>query len=56
MYNIQYHKLMKKWILWEEIEREHGWTLNCILQGTKKECEEKLNKIKEQENGTKEKK
>lgn len=45
-YSIEYHKQLGKYIIWGEINSEHGFCVRGIFQGTKKECQEKLNEIK----------
>lgn len=45
-YTIQKHKQLDKFVLWKETKTEHGIGFRGIFQGTKKECEEYLKKIK----------
>ena len=45
-YTIEYHKLMKKYILWKNVDSKNGFASKGIYAGTKKECEEKLKEIK----------
>ena len=41
------HKQLNKFVLWKETKTEHGIGFRGIFQGTKKECQEYLEKIKE---------
>lgn len=43
-YRISYHKLMECYVLWKEIESDHGWGTLGLFHGTYKEC---LNKKRE---------
>lgn len=45
-YKIEYHKLLKEYILWKEVETSKGWGVIGIYKGTKKQCKEKLKEIK----------
>lgn len=50
-YNISKHNNLGKdikgnYVLWKEVESEHGCGARGIFQGTKKECEDKLKEIK----------
>lgn len=45
-YSIKKHKQMGCYILWKDIENKRSYASHCIYQGTRKECEEELNKIK----------
>ena len=51
-YTIERHnqlsELNKKsmYVLWKEVNSEHGFCVRGIFQGSKKECEEKLKQIK----------
>jgi hypothetical protein len=46
-YTIEYHNLMKKYILWKEVNSDKGFCVKGIYAGTKKECREKLKEIKD---------
>lgn len=46
-YTIEYHKQMEKWVLWKEINTEHGFAVKGIFNGTKQQCEiEKIKQLK----------
>ena len=45
-YSIKYHKQLKEYILWKELESEKGFNVRGIYKGTKKECTEKLKELK----------
>lgn len=48
-YTIEYHRELKKWVLWENTKYDRGESCRGIFKGNKKECEEKLKEIKEKE-------
>lgn len=45
-YSIKKHKQLGEYVLWKEISSEHGFAVKGIFKGTKKECQEYLEKIK----------
>lgn len=45
-YSIKYHKQLKEYILWKELESEKGFNVRGIYKGTKKDCIQKLKEIK----------
>lgn len=45
-YSIKRHKQMGCYILWKDIENKRSFASNCMYQGTRKECEEKLKEIR----------
>lgn len=45
-YKIEKHEQLGKYILWKETKTEHGLCVRSIFQGTKKECEDELLKIR----------
>lgn len=47
-YTIEKSKTKKSWIIWKEIDSEHGIGISPIYLGkTRKECYKKLKEIKE---------
>lgn len=45
-YTIEYHNLMKKYILWKNVDSKNGYATKGIYAGTKKECKEYLKNLK----------
>lgn len=45
-YKIQKHKQLDCYILWKDVINEKNMACKCLYQGTKKECQEYLEKIK----------
>lgn len=45
-YKIQKHKQLGQYVVWRESKTEHGLGIKGVFQGSKKECEEYLEKIK----------
>ena len=45
-YSIKKYKQLGEYVLWKEINSEHGFAVKGIFKGTKKECEKKLKEIK----------
>ncbi|MBR2245690.1 MAG: hypothetical protein IKN65_00895 [Clostridia bacterium] len=45
-YTIQYHNQLGKYVLWKEVESEHGFGIKGIFNGTRKECQEYLQTLK----------
>lgn len=47
-YHIEKHEQLGKYVLWKETETKQGLSVRGIFQGTRKECEEKLEQIKKE--------
>ncbi len=45
-YSIKKNKMLGKYVVWKESKTKHGFSIRGIFQGTRKECEEKLENIK----------
>lgn len=45
-YTLQKHKQLGKYVVWKETKTEHGIGVKGVFQGTKKECEEYLERLK----------
>lgn len=45
-YEIQYNKNLKHWVVWENIEGERSISCISVYSGTRKECKEKLQQLK----------
>ena len=45
-YTLQKHKQLGKYVVWKETKTEHGIGVKGVFQGTKKECEDYLEKLK----------
>lgn len=48
-YTIEYHPYNKYWVVWENSKFERGTHFRGIFRGTKKECKEFLEELKENE-------
>ena len=51
-YSIEKHNNLGKdvegnYVLWKEVESEHGWGVKGIFQGTRHQCINKLKEIRE---------
>lgn len=45
-YTLQKHKQLGCYVVWQESKTEHGMGVKGVFQGSKKECQEYLEKIK----------
>ena len=45
-YTIEKHAQLGKYIIWRDVESSHGFCTKGIFQGTRKECQEELEKIR----------
>lgn len=45
-YSIKYHKQLKEYIVWKELESEKGFNVRGVYKGTRKECIKYLKELK----------
>ena len=49
-YVIEKHEQLNKYVVWKETETKRGFCIRGIFQGSRKQCEEFLDKIKKESN------
>ena len=47
-YSINKHKQLGCYVVWCEIQTAHGYGVKGVFQGTRKECQEYIEKLKEE--------